>query len=213
MPESDKIHKKGTLSTSDLDDVKKRYQNRIEQFGVSFDSLNSGDQAKQIARCEAHLKSMDINKSHVLDIGCGLGSFYNFLKQNHAKYTYTGYDIVNEYINYCKEHYKDASFECRNIFEDGIEGTYDTIVMSQVLNNRYSSSDNMEVMCNAIELAFKHTTHSVSIDMMSKYVDFENPELYYYQPEEVFKYAKKVTKKVRLLHEYRPFEFCIQLFH
>ena len=85
--------------------------------------------------------------------------------------------------------------------------------MSQVLNNRYSSSDNFQVMCQAIQLAYNHSNHSVSIDMMSSYVDFENPELYYYQPEEIFKFAKSLTKKVKLLHDYRPFEFCIQLFH
>lgn len=204
---------KNSLSIDDLDTVKKRYQERIEKFGVSFDSLNSGDEEKQLLRCGAHLSAINKEKSHVLDIGCGLGYFYEFLLKNHSNIKYTGYDIMNDYILFCKKNYVNADFDCRNIFEVGINGIYDTVVMSQVLNNKYSNSDNMEVMCNAIELAFKHTTESVSIDMMSKYVDFEHTELFYYQPEEIFKFAKSLTKKVRLLHDYRPFEFCIQLFH
>ncbi len=212
MPESHNPDKENSLSQKDLDNVKRRYEERIKQFGVSFDSLNSGDNLKQLLRCEAHLQAIN-PEAHILDIGCGLGFFYTFLEERNFKNRYTGYDIIKEYIEYCKTNYPNASFECRNIFEEGIEGTYDTIVMSQVLNNRYANSDNMKVMCEAIELAYKHTTHSVSIDMMSKYVDFENPELFYYQPEEIFSFAKKITRKVKLLHDYRPFEFCIQLFH
>lgn len=204
---------KNSLSINDLEAVKKRYQDRIDKFGVSFDSLNSGDEEKQLLRCGAHLSAINKEKSHVLDIGCGLGYFYEFLLKNHSNIKYTGYDIMIDYILFCKENYVNADFECRNIFEVGISGIYDTVVMSQVLNNRYSNSDNLEVMCNAIELAFNHSTISVSIDMMSSYVDFESPELYYYQPEAIFKFAKSLTKKVRLLHEYRPYEFCIQLFH
>ena len=204
---------KKSLSIDDLENVKKRYQDRILKFGVTFDSLNSGNDEKQFLRCGVHLSAINKSKARVLDIGCGLGYFYEFLIKNNKEINFTGYDIINDYIIFCKEKFPDADFYCRNIFEDGIDGIYDTIVMSQVLNNRYSNSDNMDVMCQAIELSFKHTTDSVSIDMMSKYVDFENPELYYYQPEAIFKFAKSLTKKVKLLHEYRPFEFCIQLFH
>ena len=55
----------------------------------------------------------------------------------------------------------------RNIFLEGIAGSYDTVVMSQVLNNRYHKSDNMQVMQRALDLAFQHTRVSVSVDMLS----------------------------------------------
>ena len=101
----------------------------------------------------------------------------------------------------------------RNIFVDGIEGTYDTVVMSQVLNNRYQKSDNLQVMKRALELAFKQTRISVSVDMLSTYVDFRNPDLFYYPPEEIFTIAKAIAPRVSLRHDYRAFEFCLQLFH
>lgn len=200
------------LSQVDLLTVIERYESRIQKYGVSLESLNSGDDKKQKERCFAHLGCINSDSS-ILDIGSGLGYFYLFLKEQKINFTYTGYDIVGEYVDFCQKNYKDASFEQRNIFENGISQKYDSIIMSQVLNNRYSSSDNFQVMCQAIQLAYNHSNHSVSIDMMSSYVDFENPELYYYQPEEIFKFAKSLTKKVKLLHDYRPFEFCIQLFH
>ena len=117
-----------------------------------------------------------------------------------------------EYIDYCKLNYPKCQFELRNILENGINGTFDNIILSQVLNNKYSHSDNMVVLERMIEVCFEHTTVALSIDFMSKYVDFENDDLYYYSPETVFTLAKKFTKRVVLRHDYRPYEFCIQLY-
>src|SRR5439155_18427334 len=123
------------------------------------------------------------------------------------------YDIVPEYVAECQRAYPQAKFEVRNIFLDGIASTYDTVVMSQVLNNRYQKSDKMQVTRSALELSFQHTRVSVSVDMLSTYVDFRNPDLYYYSPEEIFRMAKAIAPRVLIRHDYRAFEFCIQLLH
>ena len=68
-------------------------------------------------------------------------------------------------------------------------------------------------MRRALELAFRHSRTSVSVDMLSTYVDFRNPDLYYYSPEDIFRMAKTIAPRVTLRHDYRAFEFCVQLFH
>jgi tRNA G46 methylase TrmB len=201
------------LDPEDATYVVQRYQERIAEHGATFASLNSGSEAKQKMRHEVHASSLRALKPSVLEIGCGLGDFYKYLLQHHHDCSYNGYDIVPEYVEECRRLYPEATFEKRNVFLNGINGTYDTIVMSQVLNNRYRKSDNMQVMKRALELAFEHTRVSVSVDMISSYVDFQNPELFYYSPEEIFRIAKTIAPRVLLRHDYRGFEFCIQLFH
>ena len=201
------------LSQKDLAYVLERYKNRINQFGISFDSMKSGSIEKQIIRHKIHASSIKSINPEILDIGCGLGQFYIYLQEQNISCIYTGYDIVEEYINKCKLDYPDANFYERNIFEKGIDKAYDNIILSQVLNNKYSHSDNMQVMIETMKMAYEHTRIGGSIDMMSTYVDFKSEELYYYSPEEIFKEAKKITNRVLIRHDYRPFEFCIQLFH
>lgn len=201
------------LDPEDASQVVKRYQQRIAQHGPTFASLNSGNAAKQAIRHEVHASALRETVPSVLEIGCGLGDFYKYLVQHGRECLYHGYDIVPEYIEQCRQMYPKAIFDQRNIFLEGISGEYDTIVMSQVLNNRYERSDNVKVMKRALELAFEHTRVSVSVDMISTYVDFQNPELFYYQPEEIFRIAKAIAPRVSLRHDYRAFEFCIQLFH
>jgi SAM-dependent methyltransferase len=201
------------LAHEDAEAVVRRYQARIIEHGTTFDSMASGSVEKQRIRHSIHATALRGERPQVLDVGCGLGQFYHYLRETGRDCAYTGYDIVPEYVAACRELYPQAQFEERNIFEDGIGVVYDTIVMSQVLNNRYQASDNMAVMRRALALAFEHTRTSVSVDMMSAYVDFQNPDLFYYAPEAIFSLARSITRRVIIRHDYRPFEFCVQLFH
>lgn len=199
------------LIYNDLLGVIERYKKRIEVAGLTFDSMKSGSIEKQILRHQVHADSIKTFNPRILDIGCGLGSFYLFL-EGKMEFTYKGIDIVPEYIDYCKSNFSNCTFELKNVFENGINETFDNIILSQVLNNRYQHSDNMEVLERMIEICFECTNVGLSIDLMSKYVDFEINDLYYYSPEKVFTIAKKFTKRVMLRHDYRPYEFCIQLY-
>jgi SAM-dependent methyltransferase len=201
------------LDPDDASLVIQRYQRRIAEHGATFASLNSGSEEKQAIRQWVHASALRGERPSVLEIGCGLGDFYKYLIGQKRDCAYHGYDIVPEYIAECRRTYPQSKFDVRNIFLDGIDSTYDTVVMSQVLNNRYQKSDNMQVMQRALELAFQHTRVSVSVDMLSTYVDFRNPDLFYYSPEDIFRMAKAIAPRVLIRHDYRAFEFCVQLFH
>ncbi len=208
----------GVLDPEDANQVVQRYQRRIAEHGPTFASLNSGSEEKQAIRRWVHASALRGERPSILEIGCGLGDFYKYLVAQKRDCSYCGYDIVPEYIAECQCTYPPISqsqtrFELRNIFLDGIKGNYDTAVMSQVLNNRYQRSDNMQVMQRALELAFQHTRVSVSVDMLSTYVDFRNPDLFYYAPEDILRMAKAIAPRVVIRHDYRAYEFCVQLFH
>ena len=201
------------LSLQDAERVVQRYRDRIAEHGPTLASLNSGDAAKQRARHQVHALALRGACPSVLDVGCGLGAFYEYLQEGGRACRYTGYDIVPEYIEICKTRFPRGEFAVRNVFFDGIQGVYDTIVMSQVLNNRYEQSSNVDVMEAALRSAFAAARISVSVDMLSTYVDFKRQEVFYYSPEAIFSFAKTLCKRVVLRHDYRPFEFSVQLFH
>jgi biotin carboxylase/SAM-dependent methyltransferase len=203
----------GPLAGEDVAAVIERYRERIRRHGVTFESMASGSPEKQRARHEIHRFALATNAGSVLDIGCGLGQFYGYLTARQIACQYTGYDIVPEYVAYCREHLPECRFEVRNILEKGIGGTFDTVVMSQVWNNRYAHSDNWEVLETALRLAYARSRVSVSVDLMSSYVDYQNKDLFYYSPEQAFRLARAICRRVVLRHDYRPYEFCLQLFH
>jgi SAM-dependent methyltransferase len=205
--------KSPVLNPSDAERVIRRYQRRIAEYGPTFESLNSGSIEKQRVRHQVHASALRGACPSLLDVGCGLASFYEYLTQEGRDCEYAGYDIVPEYVDLCRTRFAECKFRLRNILTDGIDGVFDTVVMSQTWNNRYQESDNVQVMEAVLRAAFDATRVSVSVDMLSSYADLRRPEVFYYSPEEMFAFAKTIARRVVLRHDYRSFEFCIQLFH
>jgi len=52
----------------------------------------------------------------------------------------------------------------------------------------------------------------LAFNMMSKYVEYENDELFYEEPEKAFSFVKKnITPYVNLIHDYQVKDDCIPL--
>jgi SAM-dependent methyltransferase len=201
------------LNPADAERVVRRYQKRIDVYGPTLPSLNSGSLEKQRVRHHVHASALQGKRPSLLDVGCGLASLYEYLIGEGRTCEYSGFDIVPEYIEFCQKRFAECTFALRNILAEGVGGIFDTVVMSQTFNNRYQESDNVQVMQTALRIAFAATQVSVSVDMLSSYADIRRPELFYYSPEEMFGFARTLTPRVALRHDYRPFEFCLQLFH
>ena len=196
----------------DAGTIRQWYQDRIKVYGTTFESLSAGPAQRERIRHGVHASALAGPEPRILDIGCGIGRFYGFLKETRRTCRYTGYDIVPEYVARCRELYPEIAVQERNIPRQEIEGEFDTIVASQVFNHPYSHARNLEVLEGVLGAAFRACRYSVSIDMLSTYVDYQESHLFYYHPEQVFSMAKAITRRVLLRHDFAPFEFCIQLY-
>lgn len=201
-----------TAPPDDASAIRQWYRDRIDRYGVTFESLSAGPLEREWVRHTVHSKALFGTEPEVLDIGCGIGRFYDFLKKIGRRCRYTGYDLVPEYLARCRDLYPEIRVEERNILDQPLQEEFDTIVASQVFNHRYGQAKNLDVVRSMLENAFSHCRMSVSIDMLSTYVDYEENHLFYYPPEKVFQMAKSITQRVVLRHDFAAFEFCIQLY-
>ena len=68
------------MKQESIKEVVERYQKRLQKHGKTFESLQSGSKEHQSLRFNIQ-KNLGIeNGDSVLDIGCGLGDFYNYLQ-------------------------------------------------------------------------------------------------------------------------------------
>lgn len=199
------------IAAEDVSYVRSFYQNRIAQNGVTLESMKSGGEAKQRIRHSVHSELVGPN-DQVLDVGSGIGQFREHLEKAGFQGAYQGIDLIPEYVEHCRTRFPESTFELRDVFASGIQSEHDVIVASQVFNVRYKQSDNRQVLQRFLAMAFTKCRKAVTVDMITSYVDFTEPYLYYFPPEEVFGFAKTLTPFVRLRHDYLPFEFSIQLF-
>ncbi len=189
----------------------KRYEQRLAQHGKSAQALGWRDQKQQWLRFDILSQIAPLDDAKILDVGCGFGDFYVYLKERGIRADYTGYDIVPSLLDIAKEQHPDARFELRDITTEAPIEQFDYVFSSGILNHKIQ--DNMAFARTLITKCFEYATKGAAINMMTSYVDFRDDYLYYYSPEEIFSFVKSLTRFAALRHDYALYEFTIHLYH
>jgi SAM-dependent methyltransferase len=198
------------LSSHDRDAIIARYTERFETYGVDLKTLDVGQHYD--AQHVVHASIGDLQGKTLLDIGCGLAHYYEYLRNRDISVNYIGYDFMQSFIDVDRKRYPEATFEVRDVTNEEIAHEADYVVMCQVFNNRYADCDNTEVVKAVVRKAFAAARIGVSIDMISTYVNYRVPEMHYFSPEEMFGFAESLTPFVRIRHDYAPRHFTLFLY-
>lgn len=193
--------------------IQSRYKERLLQYGPGIKALASGTEDRRAIRFDI-LAEIGIEEgSSVLDVGCGLADFYSYLNMNGINVQYTGIDIVPELIKAAQTKNPNLNLQVRDLQENPFpESSFDYVVCSQVFNLELGADKNHNLAKDMIRNMYQTARYGVAVDLLTSYVDFKQEHLHYYQPEEIFSYAKQLTRRVILRHDYPLFEFCIYLY-
>jgi SAM-dependent methyltransferase len=199
------------------------YQELLSKHGNTAKTLQHFDEYSQGERFRILTSVIDVMSFSVLDVGCGLGHLASFLNNTKKKFNYLGTDIVPEFVSLSKENFKsypNIQFEHKDVFEtDQMNGDnlYDYVIMCGIFNNKMD--DNWIFLTEALQKAYKMANKAVAVNLLSTYVDYQDKDLYYCDPLQIFDYCKKsVSKKVSLRHDYIvkkgsvPYEYTIYLY-
>jgi SAM-dependent methyltransferase len=207
-----RIFKPNKTKVEQAGSIENYYQELFKKFGDSHETVRYSSKESQLKRYKTLIKIGDLTDCTVLDFGCGVGHFLEFLhSQHHSIEKYTGLEIVPEMLTFARNQYPTASFfsptELNNLSYDYgfVSGTFN----DKMKNNRGFWQDTI------VDL-FSKCKRGIAFNMMSTYVDFQNRDLFYENPEYVFKFVKNnLTPYVTLRHDFEtkentiPFEFVI----
>jgi 2-polyprenyl-3-methyl-5-hydroxy-6-metoxy-1,4-benzoquinol methylase len=194
-------------------EIVERYSSRLAQHGPTAESMATGNAARRQIRYQILADVHPLEHMSILDVGCGLAYFADYLLSKNINFDYTGFDITPGFVSECAAKYPQFHFEVRDLEEaPPDENSYDVVVCSQVFNNRYRNVDNVEVVQNMLTIMHRAASKAVACDMMTSYVDFKEDRLFYYNPADMLSIAKSITKRVCLRHDYPLFEFCLYLY-
>ncbi|MGH6955024.1 MAG: class I SAM-dependent methyltransferase [Alphaproteobacteria bacterium] len=186
-----------------------RYSARLQHFGRDPRTLGWDSVSSQRARFALAADCLDFRGRSVLDVGCGLGHFREFLyaAPSTTPATYTGFDINPDLIGECRRAFPDSTFEARNILLDPpSDRRWDIVVMFGLLNLRLEDVDNKAFALALIEGGFALSEEGLAVDMLSDRRDLAYPRedfVYYYDPSELLDLALGLTPHVLLRHDHR----------
>ncbi len=196
----------------------KHYSALLSQYGDTPEGVQWGDLPTQEKRLEILAAIGDLRTAKILDFGCGTGHLLSILKKQPGfQGEYTGYDISADMIAAAAQKFPAASFQQWDILQDGVPEDFDYVFISGTFNNLIA--DNWGFMTSILQTLFPHVRKGLAFNGISCYVDYQETDLYYMDPEAVFRFCKEhLSPAVTLRHDYYlkpgvlPYEFSIYAF-
>lgn len=197
-----------------------RYTKRFKEFGDSPKTLGWGSIDQQKLRFKNIIKNINLENKNILDIGCGLSHFANFLEENNISINnYTGIDINKNFIEHNKIKYPKYHFYKYNILKENylLKEKWDIVVMIGILNYNFKDDSNYDYSKTFIKKAFEYTNDVLYVDFLSTYLTETYPKedfVFYHNPVDMLEYSLTLTQNVNIIHNYKPIpqkEFCIIL--
>ena len=203
-----KENKKRIFFKNIFQNVNKRYEDRFKKFGDDPKTLGWDNSINQKVRFKTAYSNANFKNKKILDVGCGLGNYYDFLSKTLGKthFTYTGIDINSSFINFCKLKHKNAEFFVKNILTDDLKKrTWNIVTMFGLLNLKIEGIDKYEFARDMINSAYNVSDEILILDMLSSKLDksykgetFVN----YFDPSKLMNIAFKLSHNVKLIHDY-----------
>ncbi len=191
--------------------LREHYQNLVRTKGDSPGSGQWGSIDESLVRYLELMKIGDLNGCRILDIGCSIGYFAEYLQEHNIICQYTGIDIVPEAIQIARKKFPDMKFECLDITQESLETTYDYVLVSAVFNN-FTPNGNIFLQ-TLIKKAFSLCEKGLAFNFISSYVNFRQETMAYYEPETVLSFCiQHLSRKVTIIHHYYHCDVCIYVY-
>lgn len=197
---------------------KQRYQEILDYADIQQNMFNKrvlevGDKelnifwendAFQRSRFEALAGVADLNKTSVLDVGCGYGDFYGFLYGEGVELKdYLGIDISGKACKEARRRYKTARFLQANIYELEIEKKYDYAVASGIFT--LFSPAWKEVIYKTVQAMLQHVTKGLAVNFLQGDISGTRDGVYLYlNKQDVIKLLFDLVARIEYVHEYLP---------
>lgn len=196
--------------------------NKVKEKNLQFFSGlldQSGDDHYVVAQSEiSHRKRFekilelgDFNGKTVLDVGCGVGGFWDFLQEKNIACDYTGIEINPRMVEKAREKHprlKDKFF-VRDIIEEDLDRSFDFVFSNGPLNLVFEGNLNMDMTMRLIRRMYQHADIGTAITMTSSLTQKPNDATYYYKPQEILQETFKFCANVRFDHTYLPHDFTL----
>ena len=192
------------------DEIIKDFFNKlVEKHGYSPKSLAySGEKSQKIKFNIVTEVGIEDNCS-VLDVGCGFGDYFNYLKQQGIKNVkYCGIDISNKIVDLAKEKNSLVNVIQGNVLDLSDDEKYDYVISLGF--NCVKTGTNWETLTQVLDKMWKLSKKGIAYNAVSTFSETSPRKIYFVSPAKVIDYIMtNLTYKVVFRHDYMPHDFTI----
>lgn len=202
--------------TINLKSIDKYYTNKLKTFGDSPKAVDWKNKESQYIRMQAYDSLFCNDKNNkkpitILDYGCGKGDYFEYLQKRIKHFHYIGVDISKEMITFAKKKFQKEKncqfFQTIEIINIPIDYSIANGTFTVCL--KHKKKEWFEYIYEQIDKLYAISSKGVGFNLMTSYVDFRVPHLFYYSPSKMFNLMKKKYGHVDVIHSYPLYEYTI----
>ncbi|MBM4423651.1 MAG: dTDP-4-dehydrorhamnose 3,5-epimerase [Chloroflexi bacterium] len=203
-------------------EMKTHYSQKFAEFGATSKGVDWSKDEDVRLRYDKMLAVLardllDIGKPiTLLDVGCGYGGLLAYAQQKGFKLQYTGIDVASNMIHWARQHLENGEFIEGDFMQYGFdERRFEFIVCNGILTQKLGASllDMDGFAKRLIRRMFDLCSKGIAFNVMSTYVNFFAPNLYYKHPAEMLGYClSEISRNVRLDHSYGLYEYTLYVY-
>ena len=195
------------MAQSDFQKIIERYTARMKQYGISPKTLG-WTKGRTRLRFEILSSQWDLRHAAVLDLGCGFGDFYGFLKQRLGNgFTYCGVDINPRFIEVARDQYPEAEFQVANIMDTPLDRRFDYGFASGLFNDVLE--DNIRFVRAGLSRLNACCRMGFGANFLSNRVDYQRAHVFHVDPVWILELCYQYANNVVLRNDYMPYEFSV----
>jgi ubiquinone/menaquinone biosynthesis C-methylase UbiE len=186
------------------------FRMHVKIFGENWRALGWQSRRTQYRRFAVLAEIAPLAHTRVLDVGCGLGDLYDYLRDRNIPVTYTGYDLVPDMVERAAKRFPEVRFAVRDAVQGLGDEPFDYILSSGAFNINFG--DNLATVQNIIREMFRLCLRGVAISLLSTSDPLRDPFFYHYDPQEMQAFCQTFCPHVRLREDYLPNDLTLYLY-
>jgi SAM-dependent methyltransferase len=195
--------------------IAKHYDECFKKHGDSNLGVDWPNHEDTLIRHEVMSNMIKTNNATILDFGCGLGHFYEFIKSNNLPIQYSGLDINESFVNACKAKYPYLNFYHIDILQNNNIPNFDYIICNGTFTEKRDLTQNemMEFFTSTIKELWSKCNTGLAFNLMSKHVDWEKEELFHVSLDELGWFLKNnLSRNFIIRNDYKLYEYTAYVY-
>ncbi len=158
------------------------------------------------------IKYGKINRYEILDLGCGLGHLYEYIRKQRWNINYAGIDISKDFVNECRRKFPEIDFMHTDILKEDIPRQYDFIIANGVFTEKLNLEELQmwNFFTKMLKKLFSSCQKGLAFNVMSKDVDWEREDLFHVSLSKLSAWlTSNLTRNFIIRNDYGLYEYTV----
>jgi SAM-dependent methyltransferase len=189
------------------------YTPLLKEHGDHYRGVGWVTEHLQTVRFEVLSAVGDIRGASILDVGCGVGHFLDWLHSHGFVGDYVGLEVQEPMVekaraNHPQSDFPHARFDCGDFVTAAGDYEADYVMASGIF-----PLGDMDLLRLTVATMFERARIGVAFNCLSSFTPRREPEYFLFaDPCEVFDFCTTLTKVLLFRHDYLPQDFTVFLY-